>query len=172
MPGMNGLEATEKLLSEHPRIRVLILTAHEDQSYFRQMCQARVTGYVLKKSAAEELVDCIRKVAAGHVHFDRDLASAALAGQGGRGHTVLGAEPSSQLSPREEEILRGTAWGHSNKELAALLGISVKTVETHKMRISEKLGFKSRADMVRFAVRAGWLNESRPAGRLWAGGGA
>ena len=159
MPELNGLQATARLTAEFPAVKVVALTAHEDESYLRQLCQAGASGYVLKRSAGEELIKAIRTVAGGGVHFDTMLASKALARQttapAGRGE--LGG---AKLSDREKEVLVLLAWGYSNKEISAKLRLSVKTVETYQVRVGEKLGLRSRTEMVKYAMRQGWLNET------------
>jgi two-component system, NarL family, response regulator NreC len=164
MPGMNGLKATEALKEEMPQMKILILTSHEDPSYFRQMCKANASGYVLKRSAGEELLHAIRKVAKGQLHFDDELATNALTRQFGA--TTAGNGPARNVTEREEEVLRGVALGYTNKEIASQFSLSVKTIETHKVRICEKLGFRSRADMVQFALRQGWLDPNRSSAQL------
>jgi DNA-binding NarL/FixJ family response regulator len=160
MPGMNGLKATQAIQAEMPQIKILILTSYEDQSYFRESCQANAVGYVLKRAAGQELLHAIRRVAAGHRYFDEELAAQALSRSIG-GPNTPESPSAAHLSAREEEVLRGVAFGFTNKELANSLGLSVRTVETHKVRICEKLGLRSRADMVRYAIRQGWLDQVR-----------
>jgi DNA-binding NarL/FixJ family response regulator len=159
MPKLNGLQATERLKTAWPHIKVVALTANEDESYLRQLCKLGASGYVLKRSASEELVKAIGAVAKGGVYFEGSLASQALARQmsAGRGDTG-----SAELSDREKEVLTLLAWGYSNKEIAGQLNLSVKTVETYKVRIGEKLSLRSRTEMVQYALRQGWLNEERP----------
>lgn len=159
MPELNGLQATQRLKAERPESKVVALTAHEDESYLTQLCKAGAAGYVLKRSAGDELVQAIATVAKGGVHFDATLASRALARQN---PASPAGEPgrAGELSDREKEVLIRLAWGYSNKEIAAELDLSVKTVETYKARVGEKVGLRSRAEMVRFALRQGWLNES------------
>ncbi len=160
MPDMNGLQATERLKAEHPEVKVVALTVHEDESYLRQLCQAGAAGYVLKRSAGEELIQAIRTVATGGLYYDATLANRALAHQ--MADAPSGPEPrAANLSEREKEVLVLLAWGHSNKEIAARLGLSVKTVETYKARIGEKLALRSRTQMVRYALRQGWLSDDR-----------
>ncbi len=163
MPELNGLQATEQLLLQAPEIKVVAITANEDESYLRQLCKVGAAGYVLKRSAGDELVKAIGLVAAGGVYFEAALASKALARQ-------LGGTPAKNknhihtvdLSDREKEVLVLLAWGYSNKEIAAQLNLSVKTVETYKVRTGEKLGLRSRTEMVQYALRQGWLNEAHP----------
>jgi DNA-binding NarL/FixJ family response regulator len=161
MPELNGLQATEQLKAELPEIKIIALTAHEDESYLSLLCKAGASGYVLKRSAGEELIVAIGTVARGGVYYEPSLAGRALARQ--IKGTSAGREPlPAELSTREKEVLSRLAWGYSNKEIAADLGLSVKTVETYKVRVGEKLGLRSRTDMVRYALRQGWLSESRP----------
>lgn len=164
MPEMNGLEATQRLKAEFPQVRVLALTAHEDESYLAQLCKAGAAGYVLKRSAGDQLLQAITTIANGGLHFEPALVSKALARQvaAQNGPTRAGPE---LLSEREREVLILVAWGFSNKEIASELQLSVKTIETYKIRISEKLGLRSRARMVQFALNQGWLDASRPPAR-------
>ncbi len=155
MPELNGLQATERLKAQFREIKVVALTANEDESYLRQLCKAGANGYLLKRSAGDALVEAISVVARGGVYFEPALASKALAHQLAGTVTESGAE----LSEREQEVLRQLAWGYSNKEIAAKLGLSVKTVETYKVRVADKLGLHSRTDMVRYALRKGWLTD-------------
>ena len=164
MPELNGLQATERLKAERPEIKVVALTVHEDPSYLLQLCRAGAVGYVLKRSAGDDLIQAIRTVAGGGMHFDPTLASKALTGRPGDLPTKEGLHPSA-LSEREKEVLILLAWGYSNKEIAGDLGLSTKTVETYRVRISEKLDLRSRTEIVRYALRQGWLNEASPRAR-------
>jgi DNA-binding NarL/FixJ family response regulator len=159
MPEMNGLQATVHLKARFPELKVVALTAHEDESYLSQLCKAGASGFVLKRSAGDELIRAIAAVARGEVHFEASLASKALARQF-TGSTGGRNPPAGELSEREREVLSRLAWGYSNKEIAGGLGLSVKTVETYKVRIGEKLGLRGRAEMVLYALRQGWLNET------------
>ena len=137
---------------------MLALTVHEDKGYLRQLLAAGAAGYVLKRAAAEELIHAIRVVAAGGVYLDPALAGKVVGGFVRR--PPARAPPTGgELSEREAEVARLTAAGHSNKEIAARLELSVKTVETYKARSMEKLGLQSRADLVRYAVQQGWLQD-------------
>jgi DNA-binding NarL/FixJ family response regulator len=164
MPEMNGLEATQRLKAELPQIRILALTAHEDELYLAQLCKAGAAGYVLKRSAADELLEAITTVADGELHFERTLVGKALARQVAAPSVSTNAGPEI-LSDREREVLILVAWGFSNKEIASELGLSVKTIETYKVRIAEKLSLRSRAEMVQFALRQGWLDVRHPPSR-------
>ena len=155
MPGLSGSQATARLRLECPAVRVLALTVHEDRGYLRQLLATGAAGYVLKRAAPEELIQAIRAVAAGGVYLDPSMAGKVLGGfvRQAAADGAAGAE----LSEREAEVARQTAAGHSNKEIAARLELSVKTVETYRARAMEKLGLRGRADLVRYAVQQGWL---------------
>ena len=161
MPELNGLQATERLKAERPEIKVVALTVHEDTSYLLQLCKAGAAGYVLKRSAGDDLIRAIRGVAAGGLHFDPTVAGKALTGRLGESPGKTGLHP-ADLSEREKEVLIMLAWGYSNKEIAGDLDLSVKTVETYRVRISEKLGLRSRTEIVQYALRQGWLSEAHP----------
>jgi DNA-binding NarL/FixJ family response regulator len=154
MPELNGARAAERLRQACPQVKVLALTVHEDRGYLRRLLEAGAAGYVLKRAAAEELVHAIRTVAAGGVYLDPAVAGKVV---GGFVRRPEGAAPAGELSEREEEVVRLTAAGHSNKEIAGRLELSVKTVETYKARSLEKLGLRSRAELVRYALQRGWL---------------
>jgi two-component system response regulator NreC len=158
MPRMDGAAATERVTRECPGVRVIALTAHDDRAHLTRLLQAGAAGYVLKRSAPDELVRAIRTVAAGGTYVDPLLAGNVLGRLAARASGVLGVSP-AVLSDREEEVLRQLAWGHSNQEIAGQLGISTRTVETYRARIAEKLGIRSRTEMVRFALEQGWLSE-------------
>jgi DNA-binding NarL/FixJ family response regulator len=165
MPELNGLQATGLLRTRHPAIKVVALTAHEDESYLAQLCSAGAAGYVLKRCAGDALVQAISMAARGQAYFEPALAGKALArlaaGPSGNRETK-----NSQLSDREKEVLRRVAWGYSNKEAADQLNVSVKTVETYRVRIAEKLGLRSRTELVKYALRQGWLNDEDAPGPL------
>jgi DNA-binding NarL/FixJ family response regulator len=158
MPGLNGLEVALALRTEAPEIRVIILTVHEDRAYLRQALEAGVSAYLLKRSAAEELVRAIHAVAEGGLYLDPAVAGKVV-GTAPRStpNTAFGAP--ADLSERETEVLRLLAEGHTSKEISSRLSISVKTVETYKARAMDKLGFKTRVDVVRYAASRGWLRD-------------
>jgi two-component system response regulator NreC len=159
MPELNGLQATERLKAEWPAIKVVALTVHEDASYLHQLCKVGASGYVLKLSAGDKLIQAIHTVTRGGLFFDAALAGGAPGGQ--LNPPPIGTEPpTAALSEREKEVLIQLAWGYSNKEIAARLRLSVKTVETYKVRIAEKLGLRSRNEIVQYAMRQGWMNET------------
>lgn len=156
MPGVNGLEALARLRQSAPASRVLVLTMHDDQSYLRQVLAAGGAGYVLKQAADQELLTAIRTVHAGgsFLHPAHALALLQQPQQAG----IAEQSELAQLSEREREVLRLIAFGHSNKEIADMLFLSVKTVETYKARLMEKLDLKTRASLVRFAMKHGLLD--------------
>ena len=156
MPGMNGLQATKKLKECCPEARVLILTRHSDEGFLKQLLNAGASGYALKLSSAEDLMRAIRTVAAGESYLDPTVAGKVMRGLT-RTASKPGPEPRADLSEREEEILRFIAWGHSNKEIASRLELSVKTIEAHKANAMQKLDMTGRIDIVRYAVLRGWL---------------
>jgi DNA-binding NarL/FixJ family response regulator len=159
MPGVGGADAAERIAADCPRVRVVALTMHEERGYVTRLLRTGAAGYVLKRSASADLVRAIRAVAGGATYVDPSLAGALLAEptpRAGRGGARDAATP--EISPREAEVLRLVARGHSNKEIAAELEISVKTVESHKTNGMSKLGVTNRAALVRFAVGEGWLS--------------
>ena len=158
MPELNGAQATAQLMQDCPDIKVLALSVHEDASYLRQLLEAGAVGYVLKRSAADMLIQALRMVAAGGVYLDPLIASKVVGSLVGK-TTVLGAPTTAELSEREADVIRLIAQGYSNKEIAAQLGLSIKTVETYKSRAMEKLGLDSRVAIVRYALQRGWLQE-------------
>jgi DNA-binding NarL/FixJ family response regulator len=159
MPEMSGMEVARSLLTEQPECRILVLTVQEDRATLRQLLDLGVAGYLVKRSAADELLRAIHAVAAGGTYLDPTIAGK-IVGGGGQGSTRSQGGPTVELSERETDVLRLIANGHSNKEISARLGISVKTIETYKARAMEKLGFKSRVDVVRHAASKGWLPDA------------
>ena len=155
MPGMNGLLAARALRQVAPGVKIVVLTRHNDEAYFCELLRAGVSAYVLKQSAATELLEAIRAVMQGREFIDASLTSRLARLRRRRGVRV--AAP--QLSEREEEVLRHVVWGQGNKEIAALLGVSVKTIEVHKSNAMKKLGALSRLEVVRFGVLKGWLQD-------------
>jgi DNA-binding NarL/FixJ family response regulator len=159
MPNLGGAPATQRIKRDQPRIHVLALTVHEDRGYLQQLLHAGVSGYLLKRAAPDELIHAIRTVARGGTYLDPGLAGKVLGGLMGRTPHV-GSAHNAMLSDREEEVLRLIARGFTNREIAAQLDVSIKTVETHKARSLEKLGLGSRAGIVAYAIDRGWLSEA------------
>ncbi|MFN2452722.1 MAG: response regulator [Pyrinomonadaceae bacterium] len=157
MPELNGAKATEKLKQQSASIKVLALTAHEDRSYVSQLLEAGASGYVLKVAAAAELINAIRTVAAGGIYLDPAVAGKVLSNYK---QPPKGEARHHALTAREEEVMRLFAEGYTNKEIAARLALSVKTIETHKANAMEKLDLRSRAQVVRYALGEGWLKNT------------
>jgi DNA-binding NarL/FixJ family response regulator len=154
MPGLNGVKVAELLRPACPTCKILVLTVHEDRGYVRQLLELGVAGYLLKRSAAGKLVRAINAIAAGGIYLDPAIAGMAVSTSASH----LGGEPNTaELSKREIDVAKLAASGHSNKSVAAELGISIKSVETYKARAMEKLGFRTRVELVRFAISSGWL---------------
>jgi Response regulator containing a CheY-like receiver domain and an HTH DNA-binding domain len=153
--GMDGLTATRELKSRMPDVAVLILTMHDDDEYLFRAIHAGASGYVLKSAPHEELTAAVRSVAGGDAYLNptatRRLMNEYLEQMRG------GGRPANTLSEREKEVLTLIAKGYSNKEIADRLMISVKTVETHKSNVMEKLGLRSRPELVKFAMQKGLL---------------
>jgi len=151
LPQLNGLEVAARLKKEDPAIKIIILTMHKNEDFVARAYQLKVDGYVLKDNALEELLKSIRIVQAGGIYLSSDITATVVAGfvanfnqKGGK--TEL-------ISSREREIVQLLAEGNSNKDIAQLLNLSLKTVETHRSNIMHKLGLKSITDLVLYAVR-------------------
>ena len=157
MPGLNGAQLARRLKESRPDVKTLALTVHEEGGYLRSLMDAGASGYVLKRSAASELLRAIEVIGEGGTYLDSSIAGQLVSKLGQRRPAIA---PSSALSEREREVVRYVARGYSNKEIAAKLDVSVKTVETYRYRATEKLGLHSRADLVRYAIDQGWLTES------------
>ena len=163
MPGMNGLAVTELLRKEVPKVKVLVLSMHNNREYIFRIIQAGAHGYVSKGAAPEELVRAIESVCEGEPFFSPEVARAALS------QFVSGAgkkEPFAQLTQREREVLALIADGQSNKEIANQLGIGVRTIETHRERIMRKLGIHTIAGLTRFAIMSGVVSLDEPSNLL------
>jgi two-component system, NarL family, response regulator NreC len=159
MPGMNGLVATRTLKRIQPDSVIVILTRHGDDAYLQELLRAGADGYVLKQSAASQLLQAIRATAVRGQYLDSALTARVTAGflaKSGRKTQATGVS----LSERESEVLRLIAAGYSNKEIAAQLELSVKTVEVHKANAARKLGLKGRIDIVKYALLQGWLSDT------------
>ena len=156
MPGMNGIAATARLKEQLPSVKSLPLTRYADRSSVVQMLQAGASGYALKQSRPSELLRAIRTIANGERYIDSSLPVDDVASESVRPRS----QASGVLSPREVEVFKLIAWGATNKEIAARLDVSVKTVEAHKANGMRKLGMNGRLDIVRYAMHHGWLAES------------
>lgn len=152
MPEPGGLELAGLASRQCPEVRLVALTVHEDRAYVQRLLGAGGRGYILKRSAAEDLPRAIRAVAEGGLYLDPAIAGKAVSDPSGGGDE-------HELSPREQAVLELTALGFGNKEIAGRLELSTKTVETYKARGLDKLGLRSRADIVRHAAASGWLDK-------------
>jgi two-component system response regulator NreC len=160
MPGLNGQAALKIVKLEHPEIKVLVLSMHEDESYVHEMLKAGADGYVPKKAADAELLAAIRSTIKGehfiHASLTKNLIPEFLTKSGSH-------EAVASLSQREREVLYLLALGHTNQETAERLLLSVKTVETYKQRLKDKLGIQGRSELVRFALENGLLDKAEGA---------
>lgn len=158
MPGMNGIEATREICATCPSTAVLALTMHAGHQFVLEMLQAGARGYIVKTSPLDELERAIRAVAEGHVYLSGDTADFVLEDylshlDGSRASATNGGK--RPLTPRERECLKLMAEGHSTKEIAAILGLSPKTVETHRRQMMDKTGIFSLAGLIKLAIREG-----------------
>jgi two-component system response regulator NreC len=158
MPGVNGIQATEQIKQAHPEVKVLVLSVHDDTSYLRQMLTVGASGYILKHTAADALIQAIRTVAAGGLYLEPSLAEHVV-GRYVRRPTAATELLGTELSEREREVVQRVVQGYSNRDIATQLSLSVKTVETYRARALEKLGLTSRAALVRYALERGWLHK-------------
>lgn len=156
LPGMEGLEVTAELKKRHPNVKVLILTMHEDRRYVSPALKAGASGYVVKRAADTELIEAIRAVYRGDAFLHPSMAKVVIEDYLDR--SSKDQETAEQgLSDREREVLRLIAEGRTYKDMAHLLGVSVKTVESYRERIKDKLRLTTRADLVRYALEKGLL---------------
>ncbi len=160
LPGEGGIEAIRRIRASRPKVRTVALTMHDDAAYLRSVLAAGGSGYVIKRAADSELLTAIRAVHEGRSFIALTLEESGI--------NAFQEEPPvaapstdeaglARLSPRERQVLLLLAHGHTHSEIAEQLGISIKTVETHRARLGEKLGLKSRADLVRLVLDAGLL---------------
>ena len=155
MPGMSGAQAARQIKSTQPQLPILALSVHEEISFVRELLDAGVDGYALKRSACEELVRAVRTVAGGGAYVDPSLSSQSL-----RSHSSWNSVTKlrgARLSEREAEVVRLLAQGKTMKEIAQQLALSPRTLETYRARAMEKLALKTRAELVSYAFRSGWL---------------
>jgi two-component system response regulator NreC len=153
MPGESGVEVLPKLLKESPETKVVVLSMQDDPSYVREAFANGASGYVLKEAADEEVVSAVRDIAAGGRYVHPALGARLVAAEA-QERAAAEADP---LSDREREVLRLLALGHTNQEIAEQLYISVRTAESHRAHIMQKLGLSTRAELVRYALAQGLL---------------
>jgi two-component system, NarL family, response regulator NreC len=156
MPGRSGIEAIPDLLKESPESKILLLSMQDDAAYVREAFAAGASGYVLKEAADAEVVAAVRDVADGGRYVHPVLGARLVAAEA----EAQARADQDPLSEREHEILRLLALGHTNQEIAAELFLSVRTVETHRAHIMQKLRISTRAELVRYALEQGMLEES------------
>ena len=159
MPEQSGLEAIPTLLKESPDVKILVLSMQDDPQYVREAFAAGASGYVLKEAADNEVVQAVREVAGGGRYVHPELGARLVAAESEERKRVA----DDPLSERESEVLRLLALGHTNQEIAKQLFISVRTAETHRAHIMQKLGLSSRAELVRYALDRGLLDDPSPA---------
>jgi DNA-binding NarL/FixJ family response regulator len=155
MPEQSGIDGIPKLLHEHPETKVLVLSMQDDPRYVHEAFEAGASGYVLKEAADAELVAAIREVAAGGRYVHPELGARLIVAESEERRRA----EEDPLSDREREVLRLLALGHTNQEIAKQLYISVRTAETHRAHIMQKLRLSSRAELVRYALSEGLLAE-------------
>ncbi|MCL7454992.1 MAG: response regulator transcription factor [Anaerolineae bacterium] len=155
MPDMDGLEVTRCLERQRPGVRVLLLTVHEDPALLREALQAKASGYIVKRAVESELINAIRAVARGHLYIHPSLTRALLNQEPA---APARDESPSRLTPREIDVLQFIAKGHTNREIAELLHLSPRTVETHRANVRAKLHLDSRVELMRYAAKHGLLS--------------
>jgi two-component system, NarL family, response regulator NreC len=159
MPDESGLEIIPTLLKEHPEVRILVLSMQDDPQYVREAFAAGARGYVLKEAADSDVVAAVREVAGGGRYVHPELGARLVAAESEERRRA----EEDPLSERESEVLRLLALGHTNQEIAKQLFISVRTAETHRAHIMQKLGLSSRAELVRYALERGLMDNPPPA---------
>jgi two-component system, NarL family, response regulator NreC len=157
MPGTSGIQAVQLVLKEAPEAKVLMLSMQDDPEYVREAFAAGASGYVLKEAVDAEVVGAVREVAAGGRYVHPELGARLIQAEAEE-RARAEADP---LSEREHEVLRLIALGHTNQEIANMLYLSVRTVETHRAHITQKLRLSTRAELVRYAIEQGLLDESQ-----------
>ena len=150
MPRMTGLQATHEIKQQSPATQVLILSMHDDERYLFEALRAGASGYVLKRAADKDLVDAVRAANRGEPFLTSNAQQALI-----RDFIDRGEAPHDELSPREQEVVKLIAEAHTNKEIAQILHLSEKTVESHRGRVLQKLGMRDRVELVRYAIRRG-----------------
>ncbi|HEX4441760.1 MAG TPA: response regulator transcription factor [Thermoanaerobaculia bacterium] len=155
MPGMNGLEAAVRMADETPTTKVVILTMHSNEEYVLRALRAGVAGFLLKDAGTAELEGAIRAVVRGETYLSPGVSKKVVEGYLGRSG---GTHPLDSLTPRQREVLQLIAEGYSTKQIAGLLGVGVKTIETHRTQLMDRLGIHEIAGLVRYAVRVGLVS--------------
>ena len=154
MPQLNGIEASRKIIHDSPKVKIIVLSMHSDRRFVAEVLKAGASGYLLKDSAFEELITAIRKVMSHQTYLSSQVLDVVLK-EYLRRQNKENASQFSVLTDREREVLQLISEGKISKEIAALLGVSVKTIETYRQRIMDKLEIRNIADLVKYAVREG-----------------
>ena len=157
MPDMNGIEAARKIVTEVPGVKVIALSMHSDRRFVLGMLEAGASGYLMKDCAFDELAKAVRSVATGQTYLSPSIADVLVKGYLDKVNEKISAAR-SPLTEREREILQLLAEGRSSKEIAAHLGVSVKTVETHRRNMMQKLNMRSVAELTKYAIREGLIS--------------
>ncbi len=157
MPDMNGIEATRKIVTEIPGVKVIALSMHSDRRFVLGMLEAGASGYLMKDCAFDELAKAVRSIATGHTYLSPSIADVIVKGYLDKVNEKISVAR-SPLTQREREILQLLAEGQSSKEIAAHLGVSVKTVETHRRNMMQKLNMRSVAELTKYAIREGLIS--------------
>ncbi|HOD36317.1 MAG TPA: response regulator transcription factor [Syntrophales bacterium] len=157
MPDMNGIEATRKIVTEVPGVKVIALSMHSDRRFVLGMLEAGASGYLMKDCAFDELAKAVRSVATGHTYLSPSIADVLVKGYLDKIDEKISVAR-SPLTQREREILQLLAEGQSSKEIASHLGVSVKTVETHRRNMMQKLNMRSVAELTKYAIREGLIS--------------
>lgn len=155
LPGLNGVEATRRLLAAQPGVKVIALSLHDDRRYVLAMLRAGAAAYLVKTSAAEQLIQAVDAVVAGQAFLSPEVATVAVEHLGLRNPGAPGRPPANSLTERQREVLRLLAEGKSSKEIAKDLGVATRTVESHRRDIMRKLDLHSVAELVKYAIREG-----------------
>lgn len=161
MPDLNGLEATRQIKQQFPEVKVLILTMHADEEYVFQILKTGASGYVVKQTAFEELVQAIKTAYQGHSFLSPLISQTVIEGYIRQAGTTTEENSYDILTNREREVLQLIAEGHSTRDIAERLYISVKTVETHRSHLMEKLDLHSTAELVKYAIRKGVIRSDQ-----------
>jgi two-component system response regulator NreC len=157
MPDLNGADATRAILAKNPKIKVIALTTDSDKRFIKQVFKAGASGYLLKDCAVEELVQAINAVMSGRTYLSSTVSSIILEGYADESNAALAKVPNA-LTPRETEVLKYVAEGLSSKEIAVKLNMSIRTVETHRHMIGEKLNLRTIADLTKYALKIGLIS--------------
>ena len=158
MPGLNGIEATRQIRQNNPEVKVVVLSMHSNEEYVFQVLRAGASGYVLKQSDSSEVLTAIRAALAGGSFLSPPISRTVIDDYVRRAEARGGDDDLELLTSREREVLQLLAEGLSNREIAEQLSISIKTVETHRSNMMNKLGVGSKTELVKYALRKGWAS--------------